>query len=669
MKKIFIFIFFLFFIFEANAKIIYTEPVENAKYVSIKNNIIIGFDNVIKSNDLNSLITVKGSKSGLHSGKIVITSDSKSFLFIPDQPFSLNEIVEVKINRIKSGSTLNKSLSYSFQTEAARLNNKFYDSFTSEFRNASDNKIENNSDSIGLPVISVNISNNPSPGQLYINNFPFTAIPFTPYNLNVDNNGVIVSSTDQSSRIRVVDYKRQPNGLKTFFSYLNARYYAVNEMNAIVDTFVCGNGYITDQHEIKILNNGHVLLMSYDHQLIDMSLIVPGGNPNAEVIGLIIQELDQNKNVIFQWRSWDHIAITEAIHENLTAAQVDYVHGNAIERDNDGNILISSRHLSEISKINRSTGNFVWRLGGVHNDFTFPNDSIKFSYQHDIRRIANGNVTLFDNGNYHSPSFSRAVEYQLDEVNKVATLVWEYRNSPSLYGFAMGSAQRLKNGNTLISWGSTNPNITEVTPNGNIALEMSLPAGIYTYRAFRDEVNLTLNAKIAIEGFYNNATDKLNMNDTVRAYVRSSSSPYGIIDSAQSIVDSVNFNGNFRFYNVPNGTFYISISHRNGLETWSKAGGESFTSGGVYQYDFTSSASNSYGSNVILKGSKYCIYSGDVNHDGSIDQVDALSVYNDAIAFATGYVDSDVNGNNITDLSDLLIVQSNSINFVAVIAP
>lgn len=254
-------------------------------------------------------------------------------------------------------------------------------------------------------------------------------------------------------------------------------------------------------------------------------------------------------------------------------------------------------------------------------------------------------------------------------MNKVATLVWEFRNSPSLYGFAMGSVQRLKNGNSLISWGSTNPNITEVTPSGNIALEMSLPAGIYTYRAFRDEVNLTLNAKIAIEGFYNNVTDKLNMNDTVKAYVRSSFSPFGIMDSAKSIVDSVNFNGNFRFYNVPTGTYYISTKHRNGLETWSKAGGESFTSGGVYQYDFTSSASNSYGGNAVLKGSKYCFYSGDVNHDGIIDQQDALAVYNDAVNFITGYADSDVDGNGVTDLTDLLIVQGNSINFVTVIVP
>ncbi len=80
----------------------------------------------------------------------------------------------------------------------------------------------------------------------------------------------------------------------------------------------------------------------------------------------------------------------------------------------------------------------------------------------------------------------------------------------------MGSVQRLKNGNTLIGWGGTNPTMTEVTPSGDIALEMTLPQNVISYRVFRDEVNLTLNVKLAIEGFYNSQTNKLNIKDTVK---------------------------------------------------------------------------------------------------------------------------------------------------------
>jgi len=55
--------------------------------------------------------------------------------------------------------------------------------------------------------------------------------------------------------------------------------------------------------------------------------------------------------LIFQWRSWDHFQITDATHENLLASNIDYVHGNAIEIDTDSNIIISSRHMDEITKL------------------------------------------------------------------------------------------------------------------------------------------------------------------------------------------------------------------------------------------------------------------------------------------------------------------------------
>jgi hypothetical protein len=72
----------------------------------------------------------------------------------------------------------------------------------------------------------------------------------------------------------------------------------------------------------------------------------------------------------------------------FTSNSVDYVHGNSIEEDTDGNIIISCRHLDQVNKINVGTGEFMWRLGGIKNEFTFINDPEPFTYQHDARRIA-----------------------------------------------------------------------------------------------------------------------------------------------------------------------------------------------------------------------------------------------------------------------------------------
>ncbi|MEO8664999.1 MAG: aryl-sulfate sulfotransferase [Ignavibacteria bacterium] len=667
MKTTIFFILIFFLNSYLNAKVIYLEPASNAKYVNINNNIIIGLNERIENSDLNSIINVTGTLSDIHTGEIILAEDKTKIIFKPHYPFSLNEKVVVKVHNLKTSSGIDNSFTYTFQTQLSKVEWDYKKSFIDEIGNTSSENIFTESEgSSNLPILTVNLSNNPTPGDLYLSNFPFIVIPNTPYLLTSNNQGTY-SFFKEVNDYRALDFKKQPNGMLTYGA--NGKFYAENAYHNLIDSFECGNGYETDHHELRILNNGHALLMSYDPQAIDMSKIVPGGNENATVIGLIIQELDENKNVVFQWRSWDHFAITDAEHENLTAEVVDCVHGNAIELDNDGNLLISSRHLSEITKISRSTGEIIWRLGGVHNQFIFVNDPIQFSYQHHIRRIPNGNITLFDNGNFHTPPFSRAVEYNLDETNKIATLVWKFRHVPDIHGFAMGSVQRLTNGNSLICWGAANPSMTEVSPAGNIVLEMSLPANIYTYRIFRDEANLTLNVKLAIEGFYDIQTNQLRIKDSVKAYLRNVNSPFAIIDSSDSEIDSISLTGTFQYHNASTGIYYISIKHRNGLETWSKNGGELLSKGMMYSYDFTSSISNAYGNNLVLKGTKYCLYSGDVNQDGYVNLVDKVSIYNNAVNFITGYVNTDINGDNVVNLDDLLIANNNSLKFVSARRP
>ena len=132
-----------------------------------------------------------------------------------------------------------------------------------------------------------------------------------------------------------------------------------------------------------------------------------------------------------------------------------------------------------------------------NNQFTFTNVDISttlpFSFQHDVRRIANGNLTFFDNRNNLTPLYSRGVEYQVNEDLKTVTQVWEFQsNVPDTYSMAMGNLQRLADGNSVIGWGlsSNVPNskmadLTEVTPDGNVAFSLTFDAVSFSYRAFR----------------------------------------------------------------------------------------------------------------------------------------------------------------------------------------
>ena len=170
------------------------------------------------------------------------------------------------------------------------------------------------------------------------------------------------------------------------------------------------------------------------------------------------------------------------------------------------------------------------------------------------------------------------------------------------------------------------------------------------------------------EGFYDTGLNRLNMKDTVRAYLRSIDPPYAKVDSAKAVIDSTTFTGNFAFWNVTNGTYYLALNHRNSIETWYFTPG-TIVKGGSYGADFTTAQSNAYGSNMIQKGTKWCIYSGDVNQDGLVDGTDLAGVDNDNTNFASGYVATDLTGDNSVDGSDLALVDNNSTAFVTKIVP
>ena len=282
-----------------------------------------------------------------------------------------------------------------------------------------------------------------------------------------------------------LDFKVNQNKLSYFNNY-NKSWIILNEYMNETDTLECVNGYLADFHDIQLLENGGYLLQTYDSIYVDMSQIDPGGNTNALIIILIIQEFDSNKNLIFEWNAWEHLNIADYHNLNLTSNRIVWMHGNSIHIDLDSNILVSNRRSSEVIKIDRNNGEVIWYFGGPNNEFSITNDPYNgFSRQHDVRRIENGNILLFDNGNDHDPPISRAIEYEIDESEKTANLVWDFSHPEGYLGHAMGSVQRLPNNNTLINWGSLLDQgavITEVDYDNNIVLEIQYPNPIHCYK-------------------------------------------------------------------------------------------------------------------------------------------------------------------------------------------
>lgn len=175
------------------------------------------------------------------------------------------------------------------------------------------------------------------------------------------------------------------------------------------------------------------------------------------------------------------------------------------------------------------------------------------------------------------------------------------------------------------------------------------------------------NIGIFPEGFYR--TGPSVVSDTVKISLRRADFPNVSVDSVKGLY-STSANASAIFTRALTGQYYVVIKHRNSIETWSKAGGQSYTRGSSFIFDFVNTITNTYNSNIaVVDGIYYGMYGGDIEQNGFVDLNDVTTVYNDAGLFATGYIITDVTGDNLADLSDLLITYNNNSSFVIVQKP
>jgi len=485
---------------------LYLSPLPQASYVSAQNRyILVRFVNVAPSAVVNlatDFITVTGASSGPHPGKTRIAGDGRTVIFEMAADFSPNELVTVDLDPALQVGATGQAGPFEFQfmttapmpgslplvvasprvadetgaaTEEKPISHRF-SARAGEQGLVRKAMVMPNGVSVpsDFPKVLITVNTNPSPGYLFLEN-GLDGVP--PYTMMLDNNGLPVWYRQG----RMYDFKIQKNGMITWTLADDTGFCAFDQNFTYLKTYLTTNGYLTDSHELKILADGSYYLLGYRTNLVDMSHYLVDGLTAAIVRETVVQGFTAYDELIFQWRAWDNYNIQDL------AGNTDFPHLNALDIDDDGNILVSARHLSEVTKINRDSGEVIWRLSGAHSSFSFVNDPLNgTSFQHNITALGNGHYLLFDNGNGHTPQLSRAVEYQLDLTNKSATLVWQFRDNPDKYANWLGSAQRLPSGNTLINFVLAKyPKAIEVDSNGVKRFELSLATNSDSYRAFR----------------------------------------------------------------------------------------------------------------------------------------------------------------------------------------
>jgi hypothetical protein len=215
-------------------------------------------------------------------------------------------------------------------------------------------------------------------------------------------------------------------------------------------------------HAYQRLPSGNNLVMKWQKMPPEFAARVQGGHhhdSDADFMwGDIVQEIDPAGDVLHEWRSWEHFDVDEDVICPLESHK-EWTHANSIEVTPSGEWLISFRLTSMVGLVDPATGNFTWKWGPGY-----------LSHQHAAQWLENGHILLFDNGCHRrrGPSFSRVVE--VDPATKEVAWTYQAPTILGFYSFMGGGADRLPNGNTLITECATG-RLFEVTPEGETVWE------------------------------------------------------------------------------------------------------------------------------------------------------------------------------------------------------
>ena len=346
------------------------------------------------------------------------------------------------------------------------------------------------------PVIEViKQARDTAPGYIFIapKNGPEEAGPGQDGCMIVDNDGQPVwMRLLQKEEMDVMNFKVQTykgervltwwEGVHT--GYGQGEYVIFDHSYRQIARFRAANGYEGDHHEFLITPQDTALITIYTKVPMDLSGV--GGPVDGLVLEGMVQELDiQSGKLIFEWHSLDHIGLEESMYEPSAELKgaFDYFHINSIDPMAGGYLLISARRTSAVYKVDRNSGEIIWRLGGKYSDFDMGYGA-RTDWQHDARCHPDGTITIFDNGGVQKDVQSRGIVVEVDEDKMSATLVGEYTHPDKILSDTQGNVQVLPNGDVFVGWGSA-PFFSEFDHHGKLLFHAAFPTEDETYRAFR----------------------------------------------------------------------------------------------------------------------------------------------------------------------------------------
>jgi hypothetical protein len=433
-------------------------------------------------------VSVVGSRSGAHSGRLRAYSQGDGASFAPATPFQSGERVSV---RAVVGAAA-KPVSFQFQTDTP-----YSTANTTDFANLPAAPADYQSfytlPALHPPVMTVTTPDrDPAAGDIFTTNGPGPG-QYGP--LIYDPQGRLVwfqplPQGEAAEDLSLQDYEGR-RVLTWWRGHVLSLGFGEGE-DVVMDTHyrtlakvAGGNGLKADLHDFQLAGHGVAYITAYNPVRCDLTSI--GGAAGGAIVDTAIQQIDMKTGLVrWEWHSLDHVGADESEVEAPNGPTPwDYFHINSIDPQSDGNLLISARSTWAGYLLHGSDGKIIWRFGGNKSSFAM-GPGTKMAWQHDGRVLANGELTFFDDGsNPPIHSQSRGLRIKLDLKHHRAQLIsaLTHRNPP-LLAASQGNMQTLPGGNSLLGYGGV-PAISDYAPDGTLLFDAHQPYDMSFYRAFR----------------------------------------------------------------------------------------------------------------------------------------------------------------------------------------
>jgi hypothetical protein len=436
------------------------------------------------------VLSVVGSRTGSHTGRLQAYSNGDGASFVPARPFAEGERVTVRARLATGGSAraLLDQFAIARQDPISTTPDAIHAGAPSEVQSFYSRP------ELQPPVLTVTAQSPAvSPGDEFVAPYagPGQAGPMI-----LDSSGGLVwfkalPTHTSATNLRVQEYAGKPV-LTWWQGDISVHGFGLGEGVIADSTYTdiahvrAGNGLQADLHEFQLTPQGTALITAYDP--IHCNLSGVGGPADGAVTDSVLQQIDVATGlVMYEWTSLDHVGLSESYGSatrTSTPFPYDYFHINSIDVDEDGTFLISARNTWTVYEIGADSGQILWRLGGKHSSFKAAS-GVGTAWQHDPRTLADGTISIFDNG--ASPTVhqqSRGILVKLDPRHRAAKLLGQITHTPPIRAESEGNMQALANGDWFLGWGQVGE-FSEFGPEGKLLFDAHFPPLVRSYRDLR----------------------------------------------------------------------------------------------------------------------------------------------------------------------------------------